>query len=350
MKFSDTDRRQRAAGKIGSILIYVLWLSALLGLFTLSIGYTVRQKLKMIERIDSRRSLRLAAESAVQRGLWAIKRPTPPEKRADALSSAWSNADEIFKDIILGQTRVSVIKNQDSKSGSEVTYGLIDEESKVNVNRLKDSEILERLILTTTGATDEEASTIADSILDWIDEDDHVNASGAEKQYYRGLKRPLVPKNASLDALEELLYVRGMTPEIYKKLSRVLTLFGDGKINLNTATAPVLRALGFEQAAVDFILSYRAGVDRKIATKDDGVFYNPSELSIAAASSGNLSGDSISSLESLVERGLFKVTSDFYEVQVIASRKAGQELLTARAVISRQNGIQSWSEFNTQKA
>lgn len=336
--------------KTGSILIYVLWLSALLGLFTLTIGYTVRQKLKMMERIDSRRSLRLAVESGVQRGLWAINRPATPEKKADELNSLWSRNDKIFKDIAIDQTRVSVIKNEGPKVDSADIYGLTDEESKVNVNLLKDPLVLKRLFLIAAGTSEDEASVISDSILDWIDEDDHINASGAENLYYQSLKRALLPKNEPLDALEELLYVRGMTPDIYKSVLAYLTISGDGKVNLNTAAEPVLLSLGFERAVVDFILAYRAGIDQKIATRDDGVFYNTSELLTIAESFGTISADSKNALENLLALGILKVTSDFYAVKSRASRKAGRELLTGAAIISRQSGVQSWNETYTRNA
>ena len=336
--------------KNGSILIYVLWLSALLGLFTLSIGYTVRQKLKLIERIDTRRSLRLAAESGAQRGLWAIHRPMAEEKKADALNSVWSHDDVTFNDVEFEQTRLSVEKSGAGQAPAEIRFGLVDEESKVNINLLKDAEILKQLALNGAQTTEEEAGIISDAVLDWIDVDDHVNASGAENQYYRGLKRALTPKNAPLDSLEELLYVRGFTPAIYQLLAPYLTLYGDGKINLNTAAKTVLLSIGLESAAVDFILNYRAGVDQKIGTRDDGIFYNPEELVTDAQGSGALSADSIDRLNQFLSRGILKVSSDYFEVQSKVSRKNGQDLLVSRAVISRQFGIQSWNEVNTQNA
>lgn len=53
---------------------------------------------------------------------------------------------------------------------------------------------------------------IADAILDWIDEDDEPREFGAEIEYYSGLGYG--PKNGPLDTLEELLLVRGVTPDL----------------------------------------------------------------------------------------------------------------------------------------
>lgn len=52
----------------------------------------------------------------------------------------------------------------------------------------------------------------ADAILDWIDSDDEPRPLGAEFDYYAGLSPPYAPKNGPLDALDELLMVRGVSP------------------------------------------------------------------------------------------------------------------------------------------
>lgn len=53
---------------------------------------------------------------------------------------------------------------------------------------------------------------IADAILDWIDEDDEVREYGAEFSDYSSLG--YAPKNGPLETIEELLMVRGVTPEL----------------------------------------------------------------------------------------------------------------------------------------
>ncbi|MCP4191458.1 MAG: general secretion pathway protein GspK [Planctomycetaceae bacterium] len=55
---------------------------------------------------------------------------------------------------------------------------------------------------------------IADAILDWIDEDDEPRQYGAEIDYYSSLPQPYAPKNGPLETLEELLLVRGVTPDL----------------------------------------------------------------------------------------------------------------------------------------
>ena len=58
------------------------------------------------------------------------------------------------------------------------------------------------------------ADIIVDSILDWIDTDDLHRLNGAESDYYQSLPNPYKAKNGRLDTLEELLLIKGMSPDI----------------------------------------------------------------------------------------------------------------------------------------
>jgi DNA uptake protein ComE-like DNA-binding protein len=55
---------------------------------------------------------------------------------------------------------------------------------------------------------------IADAILDWIDPDGDPREYGAEADYYSSLSPPYTPQNGPLKTIEELLLVRGVTPDL----------------------------------------------------------------------------------------------------------------------------------------
>jgi type II secretory pathway component PulK len=55
---------------------------------------------------------------------------------------------------------------------------------------------------------------VADAILDWMDADDEPRDYGAERDYYASLNTPYAPRNAPLQTVEELLLVRGVTPQM----------------------------------------------------------------------------------------------------------------------------------------
>ncbi len=57
---------------------------------------------------------------------------------------------------------------------------------------------------------------LADSIIDWVDIDDARFPYGAEtSDYYMSLEHPYQAKNRELDSIDELLLVRGITPQFF---------------------------------------------------------------------------------------------------------------------------------------
>jgi general secretion pathway protein K len=107
----------------------------------------------------------------------------------------------------------------------------------------------------TTGVdreADEHIRQIVDSIIDWRDCDSDALPNGAEDEYYLSLARPHRAKNDFFDSPEELLQVRGVTPEIFyghdgqPGLGEIFSPFPKGEeihINVKQITTPVLRAL-----------------------------------------------------------------------------------------------------------
>jgi len=96
-----------------------------------------------------------------------------------------------------------------------VRFGLEDESARINLNALLMLEQQtvgagKQLLMALPGMTDE----TADCIMDYLDDDDEPRELGAEFDYYNTLDPPYNPKNGPLDTVEELLLVRGVTPEL----------------------------------------------------------------------------------------------------------------------------------------
>ena len=94
-------------------------------------------------------------------------------------------------------------------------FGVVDESTKINLNALPFFDkwtpgSARQLLLTLPNMTEE----IADAILDWVDDDDEEREFGAEADFYSGLAPAYAPKNGPLDSLDELLLVRGVTPDL----------------------------------------------------------------------------------------------------------------------------------------
>jgi general secretion pathway protein K len=87
---------------------------------------------------------------------------------------------------------------------------------------------------------------LVDAIVDWVDQDETPEPTGAESLYYQTLRPSYRAANAPLQTLLELRLIKGMTPDIMAKLSKVVTVYpqeGQGKVNLNTANPLVIQAL-----------------------------------------------------------------------------------------------------------
>lgn len=142
---------------------------------------------------------------------------------------------------------------------------VLDLGARVNVNRLDGPGL--RALFEAAGVGADRAAPLADAVLDWIDADDLRRAQGAEADAYGVGGRG--PRNGPVPALDELLAVRGMTPELLygptgrptpkgAGLDRYLAVEGSGRVNLNTAPAAVLAALpGFAPDVVALVLDRR---------------------------------------------------------------------------------------------
>lgn len=129
-----------------------------------------------------------------------------------------------------------------SLAGRTVHVRMTYESGKLNINRLNPATL--EAILTACGVpAGVEATGIVNSILDWIDEDDLHRAEGAESSYYMALEHPYPAKNQPLESIEELLLIKGITPELYDGgegrpgLVDFLTVSGQStKMDVNSAS------------------------------------------------------------------------------------------------------------------
>lgn len=93
-----------------------------------------------------------------------------------------------------------------------------------------------------------EAIAIADSVSDWVDDNQDPLADGAEDQHYFSLTPSYRVPNMPMASVSELRAVSNMTPEIYAALAPLVTVWPrqPGRINVNTAPVQVLRTLNEE--------------------------------------------------------------------------------------------------------
>jgi len=98
---------------------------------------------------------------------------------------------------------------------SMARYGLENESAKLNLNSILAGDSPEKptardRLLELPGMQ----PPVADAILDWLDADKLPRDFGVEETYYLSLNPPYEPRNGAIVSLDELLLVRGVTPEL----------------------------------------------------------------------------------------------------------------------------------------
>jgi general secretion pathway protein K len=145
----------------------------------------------------------------------------------------------------------------------EFSYRITDEEARVNLNSAPAARVEE--LLRTLRVEKHSRDVILDALQDWKDADDLHRANGAESDdYYLKLPVPYRARNAPLQDVAELLQIRGVSRALYlgdserPGLGALVTVFGRNAVNINTAPAPVLGAIGLSDAEVAGIVQDRA--------------------------------------------------------------------------------------------
>jgi hypothetical protein len=139
------------------------------------------------------------------------------------------------------------------------SWRVSDEDGLVNLNQVKQRAVFGNLLEECGMGPGAERDSVIDSVLDWLDANRDHRLNGAEEDYYRGLDPPYSCKDGPLDVVEELLLVKGVTPELFAGGD----VGGGGKPGLrdlvsprapyppNARTAPqaVLDAVGLQRPA-----------------------------------------------------------------------------------------------------
>jgi len=147
--------------------------------------------------------------------------------------------------------------------------GMVDENSKININLLRNSEgeiderreAQMRRLFVALGLKEE----LLNPVLDWLDADDIERQDGAEGYYYQNLEEPYACANGPFLTVGQIFLVRGMRELEHfgekksKRLMDYLTIHSDGKININTAPKEVLQSLSedMDSALAESIVEYR---------------------------------------------------------------------------------------------
>ncbi|MGA2116810.1 MAG: hypothetical protein ABSH56_18885 [Bryobacteraceae bacterium] len=238
----------------GSALLAVLWLAAGLAAIGISVSATVRGETERVATAeDSLRAYYLASggvERAMLEYLWSAQQPA--EKRTIPIG-----ANTVVFSFPSGVVRVEIIP----------------ESSKIDVNAAA-PELLYRIAMAVTG-DDARSREIAAAIVDWRTGSAQPTAFD---QYYSSLLPSFRASHSSIREIEELLLVKGVTPDIFygsyapaggsasagaarlaarPGLMDCLSVFGSNAVDINTVSPALLAALGLDAGMIEAIVNRR---------------------------------------------------------------------------------------------
>lgn len=242
----------------GSALLTVLWLSAGLAAIAFSVSSSVRAETERVEASSNGLRAWYLATGAVERGIqwmsWG-----DGVRNQDGSARFWQfNAPRMYMTFPSGNAVVE----------------MIPESAKLNINQVSPDDLY-KVVAAVSGNPDR-AREIAGAILDWRN-----GAQGASPydQYYFSISPTFRARHASFEEIEELLFVRGMTPELFYGnfvadsqgalyasggLRDCLSVWGSqGPFDVNTVSPALMTAMGIPPEAVAAIVARRTAVSFK---------------------------------------------------------------------------------------
>jgi general secretion pathway protein K len=327
MNCNGYQHRRHTARRRGAILIVVLWVVLLLSLMVSTFAFTMHIETRLTSYHDRELKAKALAMAGIEleKALLAAKTNKAGQVNssdgsvrqfstttADYYSEPWRNNPDLVNHAPTGNPEEGTF-----------TVQVVDEQSRLNANVLTPEQW--RMLLRLSGVDTDSANMIVDSIGDWIDKDSSNKLNGAEDDYYMGLSSdqngPYHCKNGSLDRIEELLLVRGMTPDIfyghqtqssgevtYTGLAQFLTTAPFLKINVNTASSQALQCIpGVTAQLAEQLIRYRQGDDGIDGTDDDRPFQDAG--AVANVWSGTMSRNEMRALANYLD-----VASSFFTI------------------------------------
>ncbi len=280
----------------GSILVAAIWILAFFIILTVGLYAMVSGQIRLAARAQQTFFGKYLAHSAC------------------VYAMAKRNESELPYDVYYELRKEQKVE----LANNELSYYLVDEESKVNINTVS-SEVIKRLFAEAGGLSDGSAQQLADAIL----------VQRGEREF---------------SVKEELLNIDEVKPDLYQACKDFLTVYGKGEVNINTAPGEVLAALGLEEDLVLLIKDFRLGFDGKEGTEDDGYFENTGDIVTKLMSFRMLSEKQKSDLLSLITNGFFIVKSDNFTLK-INTKVSGKSGMNYIIVVDSKNIIREWVEY-----
>jgi general secretion pathway protein K len=239
--------------KRGSALLMVMWMSAALAAIAFSLATSVRGETDHTSTtVDDLRTYYIAT-GAIQRAIMDIQQ---------------GGVAPDVEGYHLGDPRLTY-----HFPTGDATVEIIPETAKLNINTVPPAKLM--VLLTALGLDEERAQEITAAIIDWRTQLGPT-ASGAFDGFYQSQTPSFRARHASFEEIEELLSVKGVTPDIYYGtyvrdtsvnppqlvarggLKDCVSVYGSyGALDVNGAAPAAMAAAGVPPDMVNAIVSRR---------------------------------------------------------------------------------------------
>ena len=196
----------------GVALVLVLWVITLLSVIAGNFAFNMRGEAQIARNLLSTAQAQAQADAGVQRAWYELMKPVSAIGR-------WAGDGAVHE---LGF------------DGGVLQISIQDESGKIDINAA--SESLLRGLFRSIGVSEDAAVALVDCVLDWRDAGSLKRLHGAKDEEYRAAGRNYGPANAPFETIEELLRVLGMTPQLFRLLEPLVTVY-TRQAGVNTAVA-----------------------------------------------------------------------------------------------------------------
>lgn len=228
----------------GSVTILIALLSAVILALGLSFNWLVREHIRTSEGLREKTEAIIKTRSAYDSLIYIMLTGRLTEKSVEIGQSGITD----LKSIPLDGSEVMIAEGVRAK--------VQDSNGRLSLTT-PSPDALQRLFKLEAGA--ENGAMIMESFMDWIDRDELARPNGAEASYYRNQGLPHAPRNYALQYPGELLLIRGMNEDIYRRVIPSLTIMPNSGFNPNTASIAVLKAfLNVDDVRAERIKKYAA--------------------------------------------------------------------------------------------
>jgi len=286
----------------GSGLIVVLWVVGILSLMVAAFAFDAHIEARLTSYYRKRKKAEYLALSGLEVAKLLMT------KSAGMKGSSVDEEDEDdpwFESARRLKQGLGIRGLEETLGDGTIRLDIVPEPARRNINNLdmkknkSESDLesnLER-ILEVGGIAEELWPDYVDPFIDWIDTDDESRDEPAETEdYYSALDSPYKAKNGPLDTVGELLLVKnfdrtvlfggvidtgfeGEEPIRVSGIADLLTVYGDGRVNVNAASQRVLMTLpGVDELVAGAIIEEREGWLDEAGETEDTHFKDVSDL------------------------------------------------------------------------